>query len=63
MPRKLAMNRWRTRFAILPTRMDNGRLVWLQQFEEMKTQLRDTEYDDMPYIVTRRRLQPERMIP
>jgi hypothetical protein len=61
MVRKL--NIWRPRYAVLPTRMDDGDLVWLRGFEEMQTMLRYTDNGDEPYIVTRRRLPPERMIP
>ena len=59
------MGFWRTRLAFLPTRMDDGSIVWLRRFEERKVMLKDTDWlpDDVKYIVKMRRRPPERMIP
>lgn len=57
------LNIWRSRFAWLPTRMDDGDLIWLREFEEMQTAISFAPHSDQENLVTRRRLPPERMIP
>ena len=61
MPRKL--NIWHSRFAWFPTRMDDGKLVWLRQFDQMSTAITYAPHSDQEALVIRRRLPPERMIP
>lgn len=61
MPRSLSI--WRSRFAWLPVRMDDGRLVWLREFEEMQTAITYAPHSDQEALVIRRRLPSERMIP
>jgi hypothetical protein len=54
---------WRTRFAWFPKRMDDGRLVWLREFEEREITLASDYLGGAPVLVKMRRLPPERMIP
>ena len=61
MPKILAI--WRSRFAWLPTRMDTGKTVWMRRFEQTEIVLCHPGPDDTQFVVTRRRLPPERMIP
>ena len=61
MPRNL--NIWYSRFAWLPTRLDDGRLVWFSDFEEMQTVITYAPRCDQACVVVRRRLPRERFIP
>jgi hypothetical protein len=61
MPRFLGF--WRTHFAYLPVRMDDGRLIWWQPYEERQVILGSDTVGDLEVLVTMRRLPPERMIP
>lgn len=58
-----AQNVWRSRFALFPTRMDNGGWVWLREFEEREITLASDYLGAAPVLVKMRRLPPERMIP
>lgn len=57
------LNIWQSRYAWLPTRMDDGTLIWLREFEEMLTAITFAPYSDQENLITRRRLPPERMHP
>ena len=61
MPRFLGF--WRTHFAYLPVRLDDGRLIWWQRYDERQVILGSEYLGGYPVLVTMRRRTPERMIP